>query len=43
MMPFSRCHVRAVTHLHISHDEAERAAKIICELHDQLADKTTVA
>jgi threonine aldolase len=42
MMPFSRCHVRAVTHLHISHDEAERAAKIICELHDQLADKTTV-
>ncbi len=43
MMPFSRCHVRAVTHLHISHEDAERSAKIICELHDKLTEKSSVA
>ena len=43
MMPFSRCHARAVTHLHVRNEDAELAAKIICELHDQLSDKPTVA
>ena len=32
MLPFSGEHVRAVTHLHISNDEAIRAGEIIKEL-----------
>ncbi len=37
MLPFSRCHVRAVTHLHIREEDATQAAKILCELHDKIA------
>lgn len=36
MMPFSRVHVRAVTHLHITSDDAHRAGEIIRETCDQL-------
>jgi threonine aldolase len=32
MLPFSREHVRAVTHLHISPDDAHRAGKIISQI-----------
>lgn len=37
MLPFSRCHVRAVTHLHISLQDAQQAVAVIERLHDQLA------
>ena len=37
MFPFSHEHVRAVTHLHISHADAESAGKIIAQTAGQLA------
>ncbi|MBX3416715.1 MAG: low-specificity L-threonine aldolase [Pirellulaceae bacterium] len=37
LLPFSRVHVRAVTHLHISQDDAFRAAATLTQLHEQLA------
>lgn len=37
MLPFSHHHVRAVTHLHVSDDDAEQAGRIIAELASQTA------
>ena len=37
MFPFSHEHVRAVTHLHITHDDAEASGKIIQQTAEQLA------
>jgi hypothetical protein len=42
MLPFSRRHVRAVTHLHISREDAESAAHIIEKLHEKLASAVRV-
>ena len=38
LLPFSQVHVRAVTHLHISRDDAKTAGQIIGEVANQLAD-----
>jgi threonine aldolase len=37
MLPFSRQHVRAVTHLNVSEEQAQEAAKILVELASKLA------
>ena len=37
MLPFSHEHVRAVTHLHITHDDAESAGKIISQTAEQMS------
>ncbi len=39
MMPFSRRHVRAVTHLHVTHDDAVLAAEKIQQIHDEFASQ----
>jgi threonine aldolase len=43
MFPFSNEHVRAVTHLHISDEDAARAGEIICEVAHQLKRQTSTA
>lgn len=39
MFPFSHEHVRAVTHMHISHEDAEKAGKILQQIFDSLTAK----
>lgn len=39
MFPFSAEHVRAVTHLHISHDDAENAGQKIQQIFEKMASK----
>jgi threonine aldolase len=41
MFPFSHEHVRAVTHLHIRHEDAEAAGKIIATTAEQMTSVTT--
>lgn len=43
MLPFSKVHVRAVTHLHITENDARMSGQIIAEVADQLTGNATAS